>query len=109
MEVNNYIKCRKSSAIYSYYMYVDTWERKGDRIFDDYNLKLKLTDDIDDGIDIYQLVDVRVRKKDEEKFLEALSKLPNRMLLTGFPDYNDYCSGIVPFFEELELKEGNTW
>lgn len=52
---------------------------------------------------------MRVRKKDEEKFLEALSELPNRMLLTGFPDYNEYCSGIVPFFEELELIEGNTW
>lgn len=29
MEVKNYIKCRKSSAIYSYYMYVVHGREKG--------------------------------------------------------------------------------
>ena len=100
MEVKNYIKCRKSSAIYSYYMYVDTWERKGDRIFDDYNLKLKgalrhiafATDDVDGIVD-------KVKKAGYEVFIE-----PNDIVIKSEPEYPArmaFCFG--PLGEEIEF------
>lgn len=104
MATKNYLKLAKSNRVYSYFYYVDIWDRMGDRIFDNHDLKVKLTDDIDDGVADYQLVEVRVSKKDEEELISAFSDFSNKMLLTGHVDYDEYCEGIVPFFEEDEEK-----
>ena len=104
MATKNYLKLAKSNRVYSYFYYVDIWDRMGDRIFDNHDLKVKLTDDIDDGVADYQLVEVRVSKKDEKELISAFSDFSNRMLLTGHVDYDEYCEEIVPFFEEDEEK-----
>lgn len=42
----------------------------------------------------YIFVTCKVWKRDTGKFLEALAKLPNKMLLCGHPDYMDFCQGL---------------
>ena len=42
----------------------------------------------------YIFVACKVRKRDTGRFLAALAKLPNKMLLCGHPDYMDFCHGL---------------
>lgn len=46
----------------------------------------------------YRIVLCRVKKRDAERFEEALDKLKVKMLLTGYSDYPDMCremTGII--------------
>ena len=104
MATKNYLKLNKSNRVYSYFYYVDIWNRMGDRIFDSHGLTVKITDDKGLGAEEeeYQLAEVRVRRKDEEELIKAFSEFSNKMLLTGHTDYEDYSEGIIQFFEEDE-------
>ncbi len=52
--------------------------------------------------DEYGLILCRIRDKDKKRFEDAMEKLKNRMLLTGHPDYMDYCKKMIKkFYEEL--------
>lgn len=48
----------------------------------------------------YRIVFCKVRKKDAERFEDALDKLKNKMLLLGCRDYPDICSEITKMIEE---------
>ena len=41
-----------------------------------------------------------MRKRDAERFEEAIEKLKNKMLLLGYRDYPDICSEIAKMIEE---------
>ncbi|MBR1748798.1 MAG: hypothetical protein IJ743_03275 [Bacilli bacterium] len=105
--VKNYLKLKKSNALYSYFYYLDIWDRMGDRIFATHGLNVKITDDNGLGAEEeeYQLAEVRVRRKDEEELIKAFSEFSNKMLLTGHTDYDEYSEGIIQFFEE-DMKLG---
>lgn len=106
MATKNYLKLNKSNAWYSYFYYLDVWDRMGDRIFESHGLKVKITDDKGLGAEEaeYQLAEVRVRRKDEEELIKAFAEFSNKMLLTGHTDYDEYGEGIITFFEEDEKK-----
>lgn len=46
----------------------------------------------------------KVRKKDAERFEEALDRLKSKMLLLGYRDYPDVCSEITKMIEEGKLN-----
>ena len=48
----------------------------------------------------YRIIFCKVRRKDTERFEEALERLNNKMLLCGYRDYPEVCSGIAGMFEE---------
>ena len=48
----------------------------------------------------YVIVLCRVRKKDEERFLEALRELPRKMLLLGYTNYLEDCSELIEHIEK---------
>ena len=49
---------------------------------------------------IYRIVFCKVRKRDAERFEEAMEKLKDKMLLLGYSDYPDICSEIAKAIEE---------
>ena len=53
----------------------------------------------------YVFVICKVRKRDTGKFLEALAKLPNKMLLCGHPDYIDFCHELRAEFDSAAAEE----
>lgn len=53
----------------------------------------------------YIFVVCKVRKLDTGRFLEALSKLPNKMLLCGHPDYIDFCHELRAEFDLAAAEE----
>lgn len=53
----------------------------------------------------YIFVACKVRKQDTGKFLEALAKLPNKMLLCGHPDYIDFCHELRAEFDSAAAEE----
>ena len=42
----------------------------------------------------YIMIFCKVRKRDEGRFLQALDNLGNKMLLMGYTDYREFCSGF---------------
>lgn len=47
----------------------------------------------------YAMIFCKVRKRDEEKFLHSLELLENKMLLSGHPDYLEFCHSLLQRIE----------
>ena len=102
MAEKNYIKLPIKSLFYYKYTYVDARKNRiGDRIFEKHKIDVKVWVEQDDGEhNEYQMANCKVRKKDEEELLKAFAEFKDTMLLLGHTDYEEYCSGIIPFYEE---------
>lgn len=75
-------------------MYVDATEYLADRIFTKQEIKVDFGKEYAKEGCKYLCIFCKVRKKDEDKFLEALEKLKSTMLLCGYEDYIEFCTGI---------------
>lgn len=80
------------------YAYVDLNVDSGyvaDSLF--YRRKIRvwfLNEAVRDG-DKYRLIFCRIRKKDKQRFEEALSEIRTKMALLGHNDYDDYCDELM--------------
>ncbi len=90
-----YYKLRSRSLLYYYYVYVDTSDHLGLGFFADQEVRVWLDTEIEFGEGRYSCVFCKIRKRDEERFVTALAKLPAKMLLTGHTDYGDHCYFIM--------------
>ena len=45
--------------------------------------------------DKYRLIFCRIRKKDKQRFEEALSEIRTKMAFLGHNDYDDYCDELM--------------
>lgn len=95
--MRNYVKIQKKSLLYSYYAYIDTNEFFADAIFIHEHVKVQFGKVGRRENSQYVVVLCKVWKWEEEKFVSAMEKLRDRMLLLG------YSEGLH-FFDELGIK-----
>ena len=48
-------------------------------------------------------------KRDEKKFLDALSEMYDKMLLMGYKDYQEVCDNFISIVEKNEKVKNNLW
>lgn len=72
MKVTNYMKLRSWRPFTCQYMFLDTINQESK----------------------YLVITCRIRKCYEERFKEALAVLPDKMLLMGHTDYEDFCKEL---------------
>ncbi len=105
MEFENFLRMRKFSLRHEYYCFVDSDEYLADGLFVKNRVRVDFKREFAKAGDTYRLIYCRTRKKDRERFLDALEQLKNKMLLCGHSDYGEFCTRIQTTLRQA--KEGN--
>ncbi len=105
MEFENFLDIRKFSLRNDYYCFVDTGEYLADGLFVRNRVRVDFKREFAKEGDTYRLIYCRARKKDRERFLDALEQLKNKMLLCGHTDYGEFCMWFQTTLRQM--KEGN--
>lgn len=53
----------------------------------------------------YHVIFCKIRKRDEKKFLDALSEMYDKMLLMGYKDYQEVCDNFIRVVEQNEKEK----
>lgn len=95
----NYLQFKTSRlSRYNAFAYIDTNEFLADQIFINRKLPVKFLSHFGRKDSKYIIVFCKVKKKDKEKFLQALKELSNKMLLMGHTDYELFSSKLFTAF-----------
>lgn len=99
-----YKKLRCFNPFSVQYMYLDHKDFLADQLFTSEKVHVRFGREmVKEGSD-YVIVFCKIRKKDEERFLRALDRLPAKMLLFGFKEYTLVCEELTGMI--LKDKEG---
>lgn len=98
--MKNYWRMKDFSIFSVLYAYVDHSSYQADRLFVQNKVRVKFKGEYTKEESPYCIVLCKVRKKDAERFEEALDRLKSKMLLLGYRDYPDVCSEITKMIEE---------
>jgi len=80
-------------------MIIDTPEYLADSLFIQEQVRVDFGKEYRKEDSAYVMIFCKIRKKDENKFLKALGRLENKMLLMGYRDYRNFCRD---FFDGIE-------
>ncbi|MCB7319913.1 hypothetical protein LIZ87_14250 [Lacrimispora sp. 210928-DFI.3.58] len=105
MEAANYMKLRRWSLWQCCYVIVDVPEYLADSLFIQEQVRVSFGKEYSRKGSPYVLIFCRVRKKDEDRFLRALDRLEQKMLLMGYTDYSEFCSRLFAEFGEIKAGE----
>lgn len=98
--MKNYWRMKDFSIFSVLYAYVDHSSYQADRLFVQNKVRVKFKGEYTKEESSYCIILCKVRKKDAERFEEALDRLKRKMLLLGYRDYPDVCSEIAKMIEE---------
>lgn len=96
-----YTKFRKFSLFNTHFMFFDTDEYLADTLFIRQRITVKFRGEYQAPDSAYIAIFCSVRKKDEDKFIEALRDLPDKMTLFGHTDFLSVCTS---FFDQIKAK-----
>ena len=84
------------------FVFVDSTERSAVSLINRYRQQIRIRFEriaFRQG-DRYHIVFCNVRKKDAPVFRRIMDELRNKMQLTGYTDYDDYCEKILTVLNE---------
>lgn len=82
------------SIFYAYYAIIDTPDYLADQLFIRHQVRVYFGKEYAAPDAPYLVILCRIRKRHERAFLAAISELPKKMLLCGYPDYIVYCTNL---------------
>ena len=82
-EVKNYLNLERFSLRHKYFAFLDAGEYLADGLFIKYQVTVKFMQEYARDDSPYLIIFCRIKKRDEDAFLDALRELPNKMLLCG--------------------------
>lgn len=102
-KIGNYLETRLFFHLLRQgFVFVDSKERSAVSLFNRYRHQIRIRFEriaFRQG-DRYHLVFRNVRKKDALAFRQIMDELRNKMQLTGYTDYDDYCEKILTVLNE---------
>ncbi len=88
-------------------VYLDTDEYHGIGPMNQHGVRLKFKTEMERDGEKYRLIFLRVLKKDEQKFAEAMEDLKIKMLICGHTDYETHGGDLMDELEgNLRRKAG---
>ena len=106
--VRNHFSIAKAPALFCWYAYIDTVDRLADSLFEQEGITVRKVQEFENKVNYYTLVICKVLPWHREGFLKALDKLPDKMCLLGFRDYDEFCREYLDYSEnwlvEKEMK-----
>ena len=92
------------SFLYDYYVFIDTRDYLADQLFIRHKVRVRFKEEFGHPNTEYIFIFCKCRKRDSERFRAALAELPNKMLLMGHRDYNDFCKAALTRAEKAFQK-----
>ena len=102
MNKEMYLKIRKPSLRYDYFLFFDTPEYLADQLFIKQKVRVWFDQEYAKEGSPYLAIFCRVKKKDSAKFLAALDALKNKMILCGYPEYEAEVQKMMRHLEEAK-------
>lgn len=99
MQEKNYLRLEKRSLRFEYFVFFDTSAYLADQIFIQKRIRVWFDGDYTKAGFPYTAVMCHVRKKDTEKFLDALEVLKKNIMICGYPQYE---ADVCEFMSSLE-------
>ena len=82
-----YLKIRKVSLRYNYFLFFDTSEYLADQLFIRQKVRVWFDEEYAKKGSRFLAIPCHVKKKDSHRFIDAIAALRNKMLLCGYPEY----------------------
>ena len=102
MNKEMYLKIRKPSLRYDYFLFFDTPEYLADQLFIKQKARVWFNQEYAKEGSPFLAIFCRVKKKDSAKFLAALDALKNKMILCGYPEYEAEVQKMIRHLEEAK-------
>ena len=102
MNKEMYLKIRKPSLRYDYFLFFDTPEYLADQLFIKQKVRVWFNQEYAKEGSPFLAIFCRVKKKDSAKFLAALDALKNKMILCGYPEYEAEIQKMIRHLEEAK-------
>ena len=102
MNKEMYLKIRKPSLRYDYFLFFDTPEYLADQLFIKQKVRVWFDKEHAKEGSPFLAILCHVKKKDSAKFLAALDSLKNKMILCGYPEYEAEVQKMMRHLEEAK-------
>lgn len=89
--MKNYVRIKKLSLFNYHYVFVDTEKYLADQLFIKHKVKVKFGPEFVQDANEYRFIICKIKKKDNEAFLLALSEMRSKSILRGYKEYDKYC------------------
>lgn len=91
----NYFTLEKFSLLYDHYAFIDAPEYYADQLFIEHKVTVRFGHEYKHPDQPYFIIFCKVRKRDRERFLAALGEINRKMILCGYPRYEEFCSSFL--------------
>lgn len=105
--MQGYLKLKKRSRKYVYYVYLDHKDNLADSLFYRERITVRFMGDYIKKDWDWKFIRARVKKDDEERFIKVLSGLPDKLLLVGVQDYEEALKVMCEIFGNKAMKDAN--
>ena len=93
--MKNYFTLERFSLLYDYYAFIDVPEYYADQLFIRHQVTVHFGNEFQHPEHPYVIIFCKVRKRDRDRFLAALSELNRKMILCGYPGYEAFCASFI--------------
>lgn len=87
MQKETYLKIRRVSLRYDYFLFFDASEYLADQLFIRQKVRVWFDEEYAKKGSRFLAILCHVKKKDSHRFIDAIAALRNKMLLCGYPEY----------------------
>ena len=102
MNKEMYLKIRKPSLRYDYFLFFDTPEYLADQLFIKQKVRVWFDKEYAKEGSPFLAILCHVKKKYSAKFIAALDALKNKMILCGYPEYEAEVQKMMRHLEEAK-------
>lgn len=92
--MKNYIKLRKASLFYYHYIFADTEDYLADQMFIQNEVRVHFGKEYKNPDSKYIFICCKVKKSDNDRFLQSLDNLSKKMIFMGNTDYEIFCENM---------------
>lgn len=102
MQEGIYLKIKKLSLRYDYFLFFDTSEYLADQLFIRQKVRVWFDEEYAKKGSRFLAILCHVKKKDSHRFIDAIAALRNKMLLCGYPEYETEVQKMLSHLEEAK-------
>lgn len=93
--MKNYFTLERVSLLYDHYAFIDVPQYYADQLFIRHKVRVHFGKEFQHPDQPYVIIFCKVRKRDRDRFLAALSELDRKMLLCDYPGYSEFCDTFI--------------
>ena len=102
MQKEIYLKIKKLSLRYDYFLFFDTPEYLADQLFIRQKVRVWFDEEYAMKGSRFLAILCHVKKKDSHRFIDAIAALRNKILLCGYPEYETEVQKMLSHLEEAK-------